>query len=84
MILESNLPGFSDKELENLLANATRLSLAGKPEQKAEAARLLPIVSAEIERRTTERLAAAAAKRAARPKKTKQPKSKAAVASEEA
>jgi hypothetical protein len=80
MFVESNMPGLSDKEIENLRANASRLSLTGKPEQKSEAARLLPIVSAEIERRTAERLAAAAAKRAARPKlKRPAPTSKAAA-----
>lgn len=84
-MLDSRIPEFSDKELENLQGNAVRLSQSGTDKQKAEAERLLPIIAAEMETRgkakaiaTREKLAAAKESRAA--KRTKIKAAKAAEA----
>jgi hypothetical protein len=63
MTIEDRIPEFTDKELENLHDNALRLSTTGKPAQQAEAARLLPIISAAIEARRVARNVELAEKR---------------------
>lgn len=65
MTIDERIPAMSDKELDNLHANALRLAQTGKPAQKVEAERLIPIVAAEIDRRRQEKDAAAEAKKAA-------------------
>lgn len=65
MTIDDRIPAMSDKELDNLQANALRLLHTGKPAQKVEAERLIPIVGAEIDRRRQEKDAAAEAKKAA-------------------
>lgn len=47
MPIEDRIPAMTDKELENLLANATRVMQAGG-KQKAEAERLIPLVEAAM------------------------------------
>ena len=63
MTIEERIPEFTDKELENLHDNALRLSTDGKPAQQAEAARLLPIITAAMEARRVTRNAELAEKR---------------------
>ena len=72
-MLDSRIPEFSDKELENLHGNAKRLAQSGTPAQRAEAERLLPLIGVEVEKRAAartalqrERLAAAKEQRAAK------------------
>jgi hypothetical protein len=48
MSIDERIPGYSDKELATLRANAARLSASGNPRQRAEAERLLPLVDAEL------------------------------------
>jgi hypothetical protein len=48
MTIEERIPQLTDNELENLRSNAVRLSTTGAPAQKAEAARLLPIITTAI------------------------------------
>lgn len=66
MAIDTSIPDFTDKELENLHANAIRLAQSGAVRQKTEAARLLPIIEAERERRVGAKAAEAAAKREAK------------------
>lgn len=77
MPIDDRISGMTDKELENLHENAVRLSKSGAPKQQAEAARLLPIIDAAIEVRTTAAREASeakkAAQRAARPKAKRKP-----------
>jgi hypothetical protein len=49
--LLERIPGLTDKELQNLHANAQRLAQSGKPQQKAAAEDLLPPLTEEIARR---------------------------------
>jgi hypothetical protein len=49
MTIDTRIPEFTDKELENLHDNAVRLAQSGKPAQKAEAERLLPLIAVELE-----------------------------------
>jgi hypothetical protein len=63
MTIEERIPEFTDKELENLHDNAVRLSTSGKPAQQAEAARLLPIITAALDARRVTRNAELAEKR---------------------
>ena len=58
MFAEENIPNLTDKELENLHANAVRLFETGTVQQKAQAESLLPLLSAALEER---RLAKASA-----------------------
>lgn len=51
MPLDDKIPGMTDAQLKALHANAGRLAESGPAKQQAEAARLLPLVAAEIEAR---------------------------------
>ena len=60
MAIDDRIPDLTDKELDNLRANAERLSQTGTPAQKAEATRLLPIIeAASVTRRAANAVAAA-------------------------
>jgi hypothetical protein len=50
MSLEARIPEMSEKELENLQANAERIA-KGAAKQKAEAERLLPLIAEATGRR---------------------------------
>jgi len=65
MSLIEKLPTMTDAEVLNLLANAHRLQASGDERQQAAAAELLPALEAEARERSSERLAAAQAKRSA-------------------
>ncbi len=47
MAIEERIPEMSDKELATFQDNAARLALSGTPQQKANAERLIPLISAE-------------------------------------
>jgi hypothetical protein len=64
--IEDQIPGLTDKELDNLRANAERLVQSGTPAQKAEAARLLPIIEASAVTRRATNAVTAAEKKVAR------------------
>ena len=51
MSIDERIPGYSDKELATLRANAERLAVSGTVMQKAEAERLMPLVDAELAER---------------------------------
>ena len=75
MSIDERIPGYSDKELASLRANAERLAVSGTVMQKAEAERLMPLVDAELAGRKARAPAkvakkATAKKAAAKPKKT--------------
>ena len=65
MNLLERIPGLSDEEVVNLLANARRLSEQGDDKQKAAAAEILPSLETEAEQRRQARLERTKAKRAA-------------------
>lgn len=75
--IDQRIPDMSDKELENLHANAVRLAQSGTQQQREQAERLLPLLSATLDERRTAKLAAQAETRrtavrkkaAAKPKK---------------
>ena len=68
MTIEDRIPEMTDKELENLLANAERISKTPASKKQAEAERLFPIIAeALVERRKT-RVTEAAEKKVARQK----------------
>lgn len=66
MTIEDRIPEMTDKELDNLHANATRLSTAAASKQQAEAVRLLPIIEAAMVTRKAENSVAAAEKKKVR------------------
>jgi len=66
MTLDERIPSLTDPELQNLQANATRLAQSGTPAQKAEAARLLPLIETELGVRAKARTAHLADMRAKR------------------
>lgn len=66
MTLLDRLPGLSDAEVTNLLANARRLSEGDHAARKAAAGEILPALEAEAEARSTARSAALSAARKAR------------------
>lgn len=68
MSLDSRIPTMTEKELENLQANAERIIASGAAKQKDEAARLLPLIAAALEEARKNKLAAAAEKKVARQK----------------
>ncbi|MFT3722664.1 MAG: hypothetical protein QM773_03675 [Hyphomonadaceae bacterium] len=47
--IDERIPQMSEPELANLQANATRLVASGTPAQKAEAQRILPMVTSALE-----------------------------------
>lgn len=58
MEIDQRIPDLSDKELENLHANAVRLAQSGKQQQREHAERLLPLLGAALaERRAARSLA---------------------------
>ena len=60
MDIIERLPTFTDKELANLLGNASRLETSGTAKQQTMAQELLPLIHAEV-----------AGRKAAKPKKAK-------------
>jgi hypothetical protein len=72
MAITDIIPRLDDKELANLRDNALRLSGSDDARKQEQAAELLPVVEAEIERRLT----------LAPPKKVAKPRIKKAVAAE--
>jgi len=65
MAIEEKFSSMSAQDLTNLLANATRLASEGKAQQKAEAERLLPLITAELDTRRVQAKASAASARKA-------------------
>ena len=66
MTLLDRLPGLTDAEVNNLLANARRLSEGDHAARKAAAAEILPALEAEAETRAAAKSAALSAARKAR------------------
>ncbi|MGE0596684.1 MAG: hypothetical protein AB7P07_09960 [Hyphomonadaceae bacterium] len=58
MDIGQRIPDLSDKELENLHANAVRLSQSGSLKKKEQAEHLLPLIGAALETRRTARVEA--------------------------
>jgi hypothetical protein len=56
MEIDQRIPDLSDKELENLHANALRLEQSGSQMQRQHAERLLPLLSAAMEERRAAKL----------------------------
>jgi hypothetical protein len=77
--IDQRIPDLSDKELENLHANALRLEQSGSQMQRQHAERLLPLLSAAMEERRAARLLVQQEKKATA---TAARKSKAAKAKE--
>lgn len=75
-MIEERIPAMTDKELDNLHANAVRLAQTGSVKQKAEAERLLPLIDAAVESRKTDKATALAEKKKARPKAVRKTKTK--------
>ena len=80
MSIEDKIPAMSVAELENLHANALRISQGGAAKQKAEAARLLPIIAEALERQRAANATAAAEKRAVKQKEMAEARAKKAAA----
>jgi hypothetical protein len=55
--IDQRIPDLSDKELENLHANAVRLGQSGTPAQRQHAEELLPLLGAALEERRRARAA---------------------------
>ncbi len=70
MPIEDRIPDLSDKDLANLLANARRLSEAGEGRRKDDAARLVPLIEAELDQRKA-RAPARAPRKTPAPRRTK-------------
>ena len=51
MDMATRLPSFTEQQLATMMGNAERLNLAGSKKQKVEAARLMPLIQAEIDER---------------------------------
>jgi hypothetical protein len=66
MAIDDRIPEMTDKELDNLRENAERLAQSGSPAQKAEAARLLPIIEIAAQARKVTNAAASAEKKKVR------------------
>jgi hypothetical protein len=73
MSIDERIPGYSDKELQALRANAQRLAVSGTVPQRAEAERLMPLVDAELAARKARAPAKVAKKAPAKPKAKKTP-----------
>lgn len=58
MEIGQRIPDLSDKELENLQANALRLAQAGTIKQKEQAESLLPMLASAMEERRAAKTAA--------------------------
>jgi len=68
MSLEERIPEMSEKELENLQANAERIAKGSASKQQAEAERLLPIIAEAIVARKAARSVEMAEKKVTRQK----------------
>lgn len=68
MAIEDNFSTMTDSEMNTLLANVERLSTTGSDRQRLEAARLHPLITAEIATRKPVKAAKAAPKTAAKKK----------------
>jgi hypothetical protein len=68
MSLEERIPEMSEKELENLQANAERIAKGAASKQQAEAERLLPIIAEAIVARKAARSVEMAEKKVTRQK----------------
>lgn len=68
MSLDARIPEMTEKELENLQANAERIMKSGSAKQKDEAERLLPLIAEALAERKKTKLADAAEKKATRQK----------------
>lgn len=71
MDMITKLPEMSDDALSNLRANAKRLQETGSPNQRSNAAALLPAVEAEIGARRLAKVKAARAASRDRPPRAK-------------
>jgi hypothetical protein len=78
--IEDRMPDMTDKELQNLHDNATRISQGAATKQQAEALRLLPIVTEAIANRKIQRATEAADKKAVRQKDLADARAKKAAA----
>lgn len=58
MAIADRIPEMSEKELENLRANAVRLQETGSAAQRQQALELLPLLGAALEERRLARVAA--------------------------
>lgn len=68
MSLEARIPEMSEKELENLQANAERIMKTGPAKQQAEAERLLPLIAEAMAARKAARSVELAEKKVTRQK----------------
>lgn len=68
MSLEARIPEMTEKELENLQANAERLAKTGSAKQQAEATRLLPLITEAMAAKKVARTAELAEKKVERQK----------------
>ncbi len=68
MAIEDQIPQMTDKELENLHANAERISKTPASKKQADAERLLPIITEALAERRKTRVTEAAEKKVARQK----------------
>jgi hypothetical protein len=73
MEMDRRLPDLSDKELENLHANAVRLAQSGTPTQRQQAENLLPLIGIQIEARNKARAEKLAETRRAKVQRRAQP-----------
>ncbi len=80
LAIEDKIPAMTDKELQNLHDNATRISQGAASKQQAEALRLLPIVTEAIANRQILRTTEAAEKKAVRQKDMADARAKKAAA----
>jgi hypothetical protein len=71
MAIADRIPEMSEKELENLHANALRLQETGSAIQRQQALELLPLLGAALEERRLARVAAQTETRRANTKKKK-------------
>jgi hypothetical protein len=51
MDMATKLPSLTDQQLSTMLGNAERLGHAGTNKQKGEAARMMPLIQAELDER---------------------------------
>ena len=84
MALEDRIPEMTEKELENLEANAMRIAKAGASKQQAEAERLLPIIAAALVARRQSKAVDMAEKKAERQKQLAEARAKKAAARKQA
>jgi hypothetical protein len=82
MGIDQRIPDLSDKELENLHANALRLEQSGTQMQRQHAEELLPLLSAAMEERRAARLLAQQEKKATNAAARKSAKTAKAAAGE--